>query len=137
MILFGKLTKHLAKQPRKIFLIDGIGAAISAFFLGIVLTTFQKHIGMPKWILMILSLIALLFAAYSLNCFFWAKQNHRFFLRIIACSNLLYCLITAGMIAIFQNQLTIFGWCYFLAEMALILGLVFLEFRVLKQKTPL
>ncbi len=137
MILFEKLTKHLAAQPGKMFLIDGVGALVSAFFLGFVLTSFQAHIGMPIYILTFLSLIALLFAVYSLISCLWVKQNHRFFLRIITYANFIYCLITGGMIIIFQNQLTLIGFCYFLVEIFLILSLVFLEFRLLKQKTPL
>ncbi len=134
---FRKLFQTIQTDLRKMFLIDGIGALVSAFLLGIILTMFQEYIGMPTWILTILSLIALLFAIYSLNCFFWVKQNQRFFLRIIACFNFSYCLITAGMLVIFRNQLTLLGFTYFLGEIIFILGLVFLEFNLLKQKTPL
>ena len=133
MILFEKLTKHLTTHPRKVFLIDGIGAAISAVFLGILLISFQEYIGMPECILIFLSFIAAIFAVYSFSCFLFIKQKSPLFLRIIACSNLIYCLLTGGMVVYFQDQLTPLGFCYFLAEIGLILGLVFLEFKVLKQ----
>lgn len=130
---FGKLFQSLSANPKKVFLIDGIGAAVSAFFLGILLTTFQEYIGMPECILIPLSLIAAVFAIYSFSCFFFIKQKSPLFLRIIAFSNLIYCLLTGGMVVLFRDQLTSLGFCYFLAETGLILGLVFLESKVLKQ----
>ena len=33
--------------PKKLFLIDGIGAVLSAFLLGVVLVKLQSLIGMP------------------------------------------------------------------------------------------
>lgn len=132
-MLFQKFFQSLSANPRKMFLIDGIGAAVSALFLGILLNSFQEYIGMPEYILIPLSLIAAVFAIYSFSCFFFIKQKSPLFLRIIAFSNLIYCLLTGGMVVSFQDQLTALGFCYFLAEIGLILGLVFLEFKVLKQ----
>ncbi|MNJ84203.1 hypothetical protein D3C87_16480 [compost metagenome] len=135
-MLFKKLTNRLASHAKTIFLVDGIGAAASAFFLGIILTTFESFFGMPKSILIPLSLIAAIFAVYSFSCYFFVKRNPQRFLRIIAFSNIIYCLVTGGMIIRVYEQLTPIGFGYFLGEIVLILSLVFLEFKVLKQKTP-
>lgn len=135
-MLLRNFANRLASQPKTIFLIDGIGAAVSAFFLGIVLTAFEPFFGMPKWILIFLSSIAVLFATYSFSCYFFVKRNSQRFLQIIAFSNFIYCLVTSGMIVGFYEKLTSIGLGYFLIEIALIFSLVFLEFKVLKQKTP-
>ena len=37
----------LPTNPKKLFFIDGCGAILSAFLLGIVLVRFEKYIGMP------------------------------------------------------------------------------------------
>lgn len=135
-MLFQKLFQSLSANPRKIFLIDGIGAAVSACFLGILLISFQEYIGMPTWALTILSLIALLFAIYSFSCFFWVNQNQRFFLRIIAFSNFIYCLITSLFLIQFFKQLSNIGLVYFIFELLIILTLTSIEFRICRDSEP-
>ncbi|WP_300664350.1 hypothetical protein [Fluviicola sp.] len=130
MFLFGKLTKRLAAKPKLIFLIDGIGAAVSAFFLGIVLTAFERFFGMPKCILTPLSFVALIFAVYSLCCYFFARRNWPRLLFLIGVLNVIYCLFTSAFLLQFLNQLSAIGVTYFIFEILIILTLASIELRI-------
>ena len=120
---------QLALNPKKLFLLDGLGACLTAFLLGIVLTAFNEYFGMPQKTLNILALIALAFAAYSISCYFFIGSNWRLFLKIIAAANLLYCCLTTALVIYFYPQLTILGVSYFLLEIVVVCGLVFVELR--------
>ncbi|MEM7297675.1 MAG: hypothetical protein AAF391_05350, partial [Bacteroidota bacterium] len=60
---------------KTIFLIDGVGACVSSFFLGYILVAFQSFIGMPVNVLYLLAGLALLFALYSLTKHFVQPQR--------------------------------------------------------------
>jgi hypothetical protein len=48
----------LTPNSKKIFLIDGIGALLSAVFLGVILVKFEESFRMPRTILYLLSSVA-------------------------------------------------------------------------------
>ena len=120
--------------PQKFFLIDSAGAFLTAFLLFLVLRPLNEYIGIPKDVLSVLSLIAILFCLYSLICFFLVNENWRFYLRLIGVFNLLYCCLTLSFVVYFYAQLTILGLTYFLLEIVLIAGLVCLELSLVKRK---
>lgn len=121
-------------NPRRIFLFDGLGACLTAFLLGVVLTAFNEYFGMPQKTLNILALIALVFAVYSFCCFFFVGSNWRLFLKIIAAANLLYCCLTATLVIYFYPQLTVLGVVYFLLEIVVVCGLVLFELRWARER---
>ncbi|RXK58048.1 hypothetical protein ESA94_18720 [Lacibacter luteus] len=106
---FSKIT------TQKIFLIDGIGALVSACMLGFVLTTFESFFGMPKNILYALSAIALLLSVYSFTNAANKPANPAFRLRIIAIANLFYCFLTFVLVFLFYEEITVYGLLYFLS----------------------
>ena len=59
-----KTVEELSSNPKQTFLMDLVGAIITAFFTGIVLVYFHDCFGMPKKALYVLS---------SLACFFIEK----------------------------------------------------------------
>ena len=126
-LFFNKLTFN----PKKLFLIDGFGAFLTAFFLVAILRTFNEYFGMPKTTLDFLSIIALAFSVYSFCCFFLVKNNWHPFLRAISIANLLYCCLTLGLVIHNYPRLTILGVTYFLIEIVIVCGLVFFEINVL------
>jgi hypothetical protein len=115
--------------PKRLFLLDGLGAFVTAMLLAGILIPFQDFFGMPLLALEILLLFALVFACYSFSCFFFLKKNWQVFLRIIATANGLYCCLTAFFVICYFERLTVLGLCYFLVEMVVILSLVFLEMK--------
>jgi hypothetical protein len=124
--------KKLEFTP-KLFLIDAVGALLTAFLLGVVLSNFQYYFGMPKEILKPLAITAFIFCIYSFSCYFLLKRNWRSFLKAIALANLLYCLCTSILIVLFFEDLTILGLVYFIGEIAVVGILVFVELSVVKK----
>lgn len=127
-----QIINQLAKTPKKIFLIDAVGAFLTAFLLFAVLKTWNQYIGMPKKTLTILSAIALVFCFYSTFCLFINNGNWKLFLKIIAVSNLLYCCLTLGLLIYYFHELTIIGITYFTGEILIICVLIFVEQAILK-----
>jgi hypothetical protein len=116
-------------NPGKLLLIDGAGALLSAFLLGVVLVKFENIFGMPLKALCFLSTIACIFAAYSFTSYLLIKKNRKPYLKIIAFANLMYCCLTLGLIFYYNNELTNWGLLCFLCELAVIMILVIIELR--------
>lgn len=114
---------------KKMFLIDAIGALISSVLLGFVLPYLNSYIGMPLNILYILAGLALIFFIYSLSCFFLAKENQAYLLKIIAIANILYCLLTISLVGNYISQLLTIGIIYFIIESLIIISLGIFELK--------
>ena len=119
---------------KNIFLVDGLGALLSALMLGIVLPSFKNEIGMPTAVLVVLSLVALVLGGYSVTCFFFAKASKRNLLKLIMVANLVYCLTTAFLVTKYLSALTKLGVAYFIGEILIILILVWVEFITLRKE---
>lgn len=102
--------------PRKLFLIDGLGAVLTATLLAAVLAQFESTFGMPSNMLYFLASIAVVFAVYSLTCYWKTPENWPYFLQGIAVVNLSYCMLTAAIVAWFRNEMTWIGVGYFVGE---------------------
>ncbi len=122
-----QLLSQLSSKHNNLFLIDGIGALISTFFLGIVLVQLESYIGIPVSILYVLAGIALVFAAYSLSCYALTPNKWSSYLKAIAIANSMYCFLTLGLVIYFYNQLTLLGLMYFLLEITIIILIVRME----------
>ena len=125
-----KIINKLTVEPKIIFLIDSIGAIITAFFLFVILINFNEYFGMPPTILTCLSIIVAFFCIYSMSCFFFLKENWTRFIRTISIANLLYCILTMGLVIVNYSILTTLGIAYFLVEIIIICGLVYIELNV-------
>lgn len=119
-------------NSKNIFLIDGIGAIITATSLGVVLPYFQKYFGMPKNILFVLSAIALIFSIYSIFCNFLPGNKIRDYLKIICFANFTYCILSLILIIIYSEKLTLLGHIYFIGEIIIVLSLVIRERQIIK-----
>lgn len=123
------LPNRVSKLPiNQLFLIDGIGALVSAVFLGVVLVRLEPIVGMPLYALYLLAFLALIFAAYSLSCYAFNQSNQKY-LRFIALVNGSYCLLTLGLVIFYFKSLTYLGILYFGVEIIIILSLVRLEWN--------
>jgi hypothetical protein len=120
----------LKKKPRLTFLIDCIGAFITAFILFAILRNGYEYIGIPKTTLTALALIAFCFCIYSAACFIFVKQHYRLFLWIISIANLFYCILTIGFIVVNYPFITMMGLSYFLIEVIIISILSYVEIKV-------
>ena len=125
-----KLINHLIKKPKTLFLIDSVGAILTAFMLFVIMQQLNEYIGMPKTVLIYLSFIAICFCIYSAACFLFLKECWTPFIRLIGVANLLYCGLTIGLLFKYYSLLTIFGTIYFLIEIVIICGLCYVELYV-------
>ncbi len=120
--------KHFFK-PDKVFLIDGIGAAISAILLLLLIAPFESFFGFPAFAAINLALLPVIFSIYSLSCY-WSKPKSAIYLKIIAVANIFYCLLSLGLMIHYFHQLTLFGLLYFLIEKLIVLPLAMWEWKI-------
>jgi hypothetical protein len=121
------VLRQLALKPKILFLIDSLGALVTAFFLFVILKKFNLYFGMPQTTLTYLSIVAIVFCLYSMSCFLFLNNHWQPFLKIISLGNLLYCCLTIGLVLYNYQSLTALGITYFLAEILIICMLVFVE----------
>lgn len=127
------ILQFIAK-PKKVFLIDGFGALLTALLLFFVLRSFNTFFGLSKSTLEYLSLLALVFSVYSFCCFFLITSIWKPYLRIICIANILYCLLTLGIVFYYYQSISLFGITYFLGEITVICLIVFFEISIIKNK---
>lgn len=128
---------YFSRNPKQLFLLDGIGALFTTCSLYFVLSNYRDLFGMPLSSLTNLSIIGLVYCVYSLSCYFFLKDYWTIFLRIIGFSNLLYCILTLIYLYTYNNDLTTIGMMYFMGEIIIIISLVYIEFKgaeILKAK---
>lgn len=105
------LPRFLLDQPRRIFLVDGLGACLTAILLLGVLVPLEYVFGMPAKVLYVLGAIAGVLAVYSLVCYRLAGQRWRPLLRAVSLANLLYCCLTLGLVIALWASLSVWGCC--------------------------
>lgn len=119
---------------RNIFLIDGIGAAASAFSLGVALPFFNRWVGLPASVLDLLAAIAVVLALYSFSRYYFADVNNRTWLSLLVLGNLAYCVLTASLVLANLGTVEPLGLVYFATETLVILLLVGVEFLLLNDR---
>lgn len=127
---FKGAIEYFSNEPRKLFLIDALGAALTAFSLFFVVRNYNEYFGMPLNILMYLSIIGLFYFVYSISCYslltgYWVPC-----LRITGIGNLLYCMLTITFLYNHYDDITTLGLAYFLSEILIIMLLVYMELSV-------
>ncbi|MNF35669.1 hypothetical protein D3C84_165470 [compost metagenome] len=128
--IVNKLINHLTEKQKTLFLIDSLGAFLTAFLLFVIMRQFDDYFGMPKTVLTSLSAIAICLCLYSTACFIFLKARWTAFIWIIGTANLLYCALTIGLLIKYYLLLTIIGIIYFLIEIVIICVLSYVEFNV-------
>ncbi|MEZ4773978.1 MAG: hypothetical protein R3D00_12405 [Bacteroidia bacterium] len=121
--------KTLNAHPEILFLVDGAGALVSAFLLGVILVRWEQVFGIPASILYLLASLPVLFAVYDFYCYRTQKERPAVFLRAIAIANLLYCVLSLGLAIYHSQTITLWGWAYILSEILIVLILVKMEYR--------
>lgn len=124
------LLQRFTARPKQLFLLDGAGALLTAFLLGIVLVRFEPMFGMPAPVLISMAVTACFFAAYSFTCAFLAGSNWGTLLRIIATANLMYCAVSLALMVYYYPLLTVLGLVYFVGEIVIVGGLAIFEMIV-------
>ena len=125
---------RLSRQPRLLFLIDGVGALFSAILMAVVVLPLQNFFGMPGSIVKGLAIVAFLLAGYSLSCYMFYPANPRRYLVFIALANMIYCLVTSMLLVRNSTTITGLGFTYFLGEMAIMIIILCIEWLAVIQK---
>ncbi|MFM2386879.1 MAG: hypothetical protein RL660_1636 [Bacteroidota bacterium] len=128
------LITYFSTQPKRLFLLDSIGALATAASLAIILLFLNTHFAIPSSALHILIAVALCFCIYSATCYLGLKSNFKPFLRIIATANLTYCLATLAMMFTQFSTLTLLAKAYLIIEVAIVCTLSYIEFSVAKKQ---
>jgi hypothetical protein len=124
------VIQKLAQQPKLVFLIDGVGAGISAAVLLAVIQPFPVFWGIPSHVVTALVLPAILLALFSGGCYLFLKNNFGPLIRFVAVANLAYCLLVLVLALQYASVLTIMGKAYTVIELFIIGTLVYLELKV-------
>lgn len=122
--------EKIASSPKILFFIDGMGAGLTAFMLGLVLVRLEWFFGIPSTTLYFLAVIPLLFVIYDLYCYHRVGKKSSQYLRGIAIMNLMYCLLSLGFAFYHSGVITIWGWIYIINEIMIIIALVIFELKV-------
>ncbi len=112
----------------KIFLLDAGGAFASIIFLSF-LYFFNDFFGMPKSVIKMFIGISTAYFVYSTTTYFIKPINWHFYLKIIATLNISYCLFTFYHLLQNLDNLTLYGYYYFIAEILVILILSTYELK--------
>lgn len=120
-------------DPKRIFLLDGLGAFVSAIILISIYLFFNAYFGIPTWFFGFLAGIATLFAVFSLSCFLFLKSNWKVYLKTICILNVSYCCLTIVFQLVYLDQLLVFDVLFFTAEIGVISLLFYLETKLLRQ----
>ncbi|MDB4438669.1 hypothetical protein N9176_00315 [bacterium] len=121
---------------KKLFLIDGLGALLSIFFLSVVLTYYESVFGIPKSTLYFLAFWPFLFVLYDLYCYYKMENKAGLFLKGIAYANITYCILSIATAFYHSSTITHFGWMYIVLEIFIVIILVKIELKVAKDQTP-
>jgi len=115
-------------NTKQLFLIDGLGALISALMLGVVLVKLEYLFGIPKEALYLLAVIPCFFFVYDVVGYqMKSKTKSQKLLKGIAHLNIAYCILSVGLAVYHYKVITILGWVYIIIEILIILYLVKME----------
>lgn len=120
------------KNPKKLILIDILGALTTTFLLFLVVKNFNHFFGVDLFEINILAIIALSICWFGIVCWFANRKFWKPLFYTLAIFNLLYCLITV-LVLYSSTNLTIYGILYFSSELAIILTLAFIEIKTARR----
>ena len=115
---------------QQILRIDELGAALSVILMVFILPLLQRWHGIPSSALFVCGVWAILSFVYSATCVAFADLNQPKWLLGTMLSNSAYCGLIVVPIINHLHALTTLGVVYFVADIAVILGLVSWERRV-------
>jgi len=124
-----QVADRISLHPKTLFLMDGLGAIISAFMLGVVLVEFENIFGIPRPTLYFLALLPCAFAAYDFYCFIKLKEDFGLFLKVIASINIAYSCLSLGLAFYHSKVVSNLGWTYVVFEIIIVIILAKLEFK--------
>jgi len=126
------LLNRFKQNPKKLLLIDFIGAVISTISLGFVLVHLEAYFGIPRQALYILALLACLLVFFDLYSYVWVdRMRLGRQLKLLGVLNIIYVLFSITyLVTMHFSSVLILGWIYLLLEVIIVLFLAILEIQV-------
>ena len=128
-----KAVHFFTDHPSRLFLLDGIGAILSAALLLLLHFVFQVTYGLPPLIVYALVAAAIFLSAYSLTCSWLLRRCHARYLRVIALLNGTYLLTVCILLVLYCSRLHPILIICFILESVVLGCLVCLELLVAKK----
>ena len=119
------LARLRALSARQVFVLDGLGALLTASLNVLLLPRLADHLPFPPWLLAALTVAAASFSAYSLSCAYFARDPRPYLPPIIA-ANALYCLTTLAAAWLLPG-FSALGFAYVAGEVIVVSCVVALE----------
>lgn len=116
-------------QPRRIFLLDALGALTTASILGLVLPLFNNLFLLEDHIFYLLSAYVVILFFYSSSVYIFQPSSWVPHLRVIASANAAYCIFTIAIIMFKSEVVSIYTIIYFTGEAILIFFIAFIEWK--------
>lgn len=129
------IINKLPDNPYQLFLVDGLGALLSATLLLLVVAPLENYFGMPSTVVVVLGIIACMLMICSASCSVLKPKQWIFWMHIVAATNLLYACTTAVLLFMYAHQLTLLGFLYFVGEIIILCLLVVLERKAVTNST--
>ncbi len=125
-----KILSYFLKTPKKIFLIDSLGAMMSSFGMFMICNFFQSHIGLSGDILFALALVGVMYSLYSMGCYLLLNSPSRPFILAIAFANGLYVITIMSLTYTHFHSITTLGLAYMVVESSLITLIAIVEYQI-------
>ena len=120
-------------MTKKIFLIDSLGALISAIIL-LVISQFESQFGISRNLSLILIPLPIIFSVFSFVSYKLDNEKWKSLLKIIAIANLSYCCLTLYLTLINFATLKNLGITYFVVEIFIIFLLAMFELKIANKR---
>lgn len=133
---------YFSQTPFKLLALDGAGALLSTFLLGVVMVKWQPFFGMPTHVLYLLAAVPCGFTLFDLIWITLIKRDYQIALRTIACLNIGYIFLSLTLCFWHYTHLTLWGWLYILSEVIIVGFLAIWEWsaanqqKIIKRRSP-
>jgi len=124
---FNQLIARLAAHPRQLFLLDSAGGYVSASVPLIILWTCEAHVGLPRELLIAMSLTGCVYGSYSLICALSIRLRWVFFLKILVGANSAYLCSLMAYTLINLSSLSQLGLAYLLLDHLVLISVIAIE----------
>jgi len=130
-----KFINVINVKPKALFLVDCLGALLSAILYLLVLANYNDFFGLPAKELNYLGFLAIIYTIYSFTCYAIYLNFWQPFMKAIAIANLVHCCITIFLIFYYAQQITIWGILYFAGELIIVIPLAIWELKIATRKS--
>lgn len=125
-----QLIARLAANPKQLFMLDSAGGYLSASVPLIILWACEAHFGLPRELLIVMSLTGFLYGSYSLICALSIRSRWLPFLKMLVGGNSIYLLSLMAFTVINISSLSQPGLAYLVIDHLVLISVIVVELAV-------